>query len=237
MEGLNMSKIMKTSGLLIVLAAVLLSACGSGQAEPTINPDLIYTSAAMTVAAQLTEAAELNPTSTFTIMPPTETQAAPTLPINPPGTSVGGTPGQGLLTSTALVLPTFTASPLPPVAQAKYEVIGQSPADDTKIHPGTSFDMIWTIKNTGTETWTENYTVQFFTGDRIGGGHYTTAKYEFGKNIKPGETINVRVDMQAPKAKGEYYSWWKLKDANGVNFGDVDVTIIVTDSVETTSVP
>lgn len=232
-----MSKTLRLSGLLIVLTfSILLSACGGGEAEPTINPDLIYTSAAMTVAVQLTEAAAANPTSTFTAVPPTETQALPTLPVNPPAITTG-TPGQPLVTSTTLALPTFTSSPLPPVAQAKYEVVDQSPADGTKVSPGTRFDMVWIVKNTGTETWTEKYSVQFFTGDRIGGGHYTVTKYEFGKTVKPGETIKVRVDMQAPKEEGEYYSWWKLKDANGNNFGDVDVTIIVSDNVKTTSVP
>ena len=231
-----MSINLRKAGLMIMLAAILLSACGARETEPTINPDMIYTAAAMTVAAQLTDAAAMNPTSTYTVIPPTETQAPPTLPVGAPN-GTAGIPGQPLTTSTVLVLATFTPSPLPPVAQAKYEIVGQYPADETELQPGTRLDMIWTIKNTGTETWTEDYTIAFFSGDRLGGGYYKTTSYEFGKIIKPGETINVRVDMKVPEKKGEYYSWWKLKDENGVNFGDVDVTLVVSSHATTTSIP
>lgn len=215
-----MSKSLPKAGLLIVLAALLLSACGGNNAEPTVNPDTIYTAAAMTVEAQLTEAARLNPTSTVTVMP-TETPS-PTVTISAPVTNPQ-------VTSTVLVLPTYTlAAPVGTGAQAKYEVVGQSPADETKIAPGVTFEMKWTIKNTGTATWTKDYTIQFFTGNRIGGGIFTTNVYAFGKEVKPGDTITLTVEMSVPDKEDTYYSWWKLKDEYGSNFGDVDVTIIGT---------
>jgi hypothetical protein len=230
--SLNFRKI----GLLIVLGAVLLSACGPQNAEPTVNPDSIYTAAAMTVAAQLTEAAALNPTSTVTVIPPTQTPPVPTLQVSTvEGTQ--GTAGQPLATSTLLVLATLAASPPPPAAQAKYEISGQSPADSAVFAPGTRFDMNWTIKNTGTETWTEQYSIEFFIGDRIGGGRYTITKYNFKKAVAPGESITLIVDMQAPAVAGEYFSWWKLKNEIGANFGDVDVTIVVPGGPTATATP
>ena len=231
-----MSLIFRKIGLLIVLGAILLSACGPKAAEPTVNPDSIYTAAAMTVAAQLTEAAALNPTSTVTLVPPTQTVPPPTLQVSTVE-STQGTAGQPLASSTTLVLATLTQAAPPPSAPSKYELTGQTPGDSTQFAPGTRFDMNWTVKNTGTETWTEQYSIEFFIGDRLGGGHYTKTKYTFPKAVKPGESITLVVDMQAPAVAGEFFSWWKLKNDIGANFGDVDVTIVVPGGPTSTSTP
>lgn len=217
-------------GLLLLATVVLATACNGQSAEPTLDPDAIYTAAAMTVEAQLTQAAEQNPTPTFTMVPPTETLAAPAQEepaVSQPAPAQETTPGQPVATSTSLVLPTFTASPPPPSAAAKYELVEQDPDDGAVVAPDLKFDMTWTIKNTGTETWTELYTVEFFLGDRIGGGHYTINRYYFREPVEPGASTVLIVDMKTPSQSGEYYSWWKLKDDQGANFGDVDVTIIV----------
>ncbi len=217
---------LRKAGLILVLTAVLLSACAANNQEPTVNPDTIYTSAAMTVEAQLTEAAKLNPTSTVTVMIPTET-ATPTVTVSNAGNTTPGGTANPLVTSTISMLPTFTGTaPVVSAPKGKYEVVGQSPADETKIAPGTTFEMSWTIKNTGTDTWQKDFTIQFFSGNRIGGGIFTDNSYDFGKEVKPGETITLTVEMSVPDTEDTYYSWWKLKDQYGGNFGDVDVTII-----------
>lgn len=224
-------------GLLIILFASILAACnGQTSAEPTIDPDTIYTAAAMTVEAQLTQAAEQNPSPTFTQAPPTETLAPPQQPTqNAQQTEVmqTGQPGQPVATSTPLVLASFTASPPPPSAKPLYEIVDQDPDDGAVLSKSLKFDMTWTIKNTGTETWTELYTIEFFLGDRIGGGHYTINRYNFREPVEPGETTVLIVDMMTPSTGGEYYSWWKLKDDLGNNFGDVDVTIVVSGGAPT----
>ena len=224
------SRSKKLYGFLILVLVFALAAC-NGQAEEPIDPDAIYTAAAITVEAQLTQAALQNPSPTNTEMPPTETMAAPTESIPLPNETVEqiqGTPGQPIATSTALVLSTFTASPLPPSSLPAYELLDQDPDDGSTIGQGVKFDMTWTIKNTGTETWNELYTIEFFLGDRIGGGHYTNNRYYFREPVAPGETTNVIVDMMTTTTgTGEFYSWWKLKDDMGNNFGDVTVTLNV----------
>ncbi len=221
------------AGIIIILSLLLLSSCkGQQSSEPTMDPDMIYTSAAITVEAQLTQAALANPSATNTEMPTPEPSATPETQ-NQEGAQAttdpaqSGQPGQPVSTSTPVVLATFTASPRPPSAKAQFELLDQDPDDGSVVGPGVTFDMVWSVKNTGTETWTEMYTVEFFLGDRIGGGRYTEGRYYFKHEVKPGETINIMVDMKTPGTAGEYYSWWKLKDDQGNNFGDVDVTLIV----------
>lgn len=54
---------------LLILAVVLLAGCSAPAATPTIDPKLVYTQVAQTVAAQITNAAKLTPKATFTPYP------------------------------------------------------------------------------------------------------------------------------------------------------------------------
>jgi len=231
---------------LVLLAVLILTtaACSAGGAgEPTSNPDLVYTAAAQTVQAQLTDAANQNSaqdagiaatsavqtfqaqlTSTAAAATPTtESFQVPTISLQ---TQQGSTPGQPVVTFTPIVLATMTFTP-PPPSNDTYEIVGQEPADNTVFSTGgTAFDMIWFVKNTGTTTWTKQYTIEFFLGDRIGGTG-EARRYYFHDEVKPGETIDLYVDMTVPTTEGTYYSWWKLKNEYGANFADLDVTLIV----------
>ncbi|MCJ7623831.1 MAG: NBR1-Ig-like domain-containing protein [Anaerolineaceae bacterium] len=235
-----LKNILRITTILIMPVILIITGCTSKDAqEPTLDPDAIYTAAAQTVEAQLTQAAEQSIPPTNTSLPPTEEPATPTsespagTTAQPPigGTPVGPpqeqTPGQPVIsTSTPFTLATLTST-LPAPSSMKYELLSQNPADDTIMAAERSFDMVWEIKNTGTTTWTELFTIEFFLGDRIGGGRYTQNSYFFREPVLPGESTFVYVDMRTPITHGEYYSWWKLKDELGANFGDVSVNIIV----------
>ena len=228
-----MIKTMRYSVLVLLAVLLLVTACSpDNQQEPTQqDTSLIYTAAAQTVESQLTSAALQNPPTNTPEPAPTETQPAP--PTAAPAAEQQGqavpttaVPGQVVSTATPFSLPTVTATN-PPPASDQYELLSQTPSDNTLVMPGLSFDMIWELKNTGTTTWTELYTVEFFMGDRIGGNNYTKTRYYFREPVAPGESTYVIVDMEASNTEAEYYSWWKLKNEDGANFGDVDVTIIV----------
>lgn len=240
LEENTMNKMRKIKHLSLISAfslLLLLAACsGNTPAEPTMSPDAIYTAAAETVQAEIATKAALNPTATNTPIPlPTNTLPA----INPTAGTVplGGTPGAPLSSEVAptamLGAPMATLTPLPTFtlaagapAQAKYELTGQDPADGTVLQKDYNFDAMWTIKNTGTTTWTKEYTLVFFTGDRLNPGN-TANYYKFRSEVPPGESITVFADMKTPLTAGSYYSWWKLKDDTGQNFGDLDLTIKV----------
>ena len=240
LEENTMNKIRKIKQLSFISAftlLLLLAACsGNTPAEPTMSPDAIYTAAAETVQAEIATKAALNPTATNTAMPlPTNTLPA----VNPTAGTVplGGTPGAPLTSAVAptamLGAPAATLTPLPTFtvvagapAAAKYELTGQDPADGTVLGKDYNFDAMWTIKNTGTTTWTKEYRLAFFTGDRMNPGNAANY-YAFRNEVPPGESITVIADMKTPLTAGSYYSWWKLKDDAGQNFGDLDLTIKV----------
>ncbi|MBI9047200.1 MAG: hypothetical protein JEZ06_22125 [Anaerolineaceae bacterium] len=224
----------------ILLITLITSGCKeAAPEEPTIDPNVIYTSAAETVAAQLTQDTVAQQPTLDPMLVHTEaaqtieaklTKDAPAQPVAKntiPGQAQTAAPGQPLNTVTPIVIATLTSAPLPQAAD-KFELIAQEPADGTVITKEHEFDMVWTIKNTGTTTWDEEYSVVWFDfTDRIDASGTEAKQYFFREVVLPGETTNIIVDMFTSAKSGEYYSWWKIKNNLGQNFGDLDVTIIV----------
>ncbi len=214
------SSLLRIAGMLVIIS--LLSACGR-MPKPPSEANAVYTSAAATVAFQLTQQGPLRTIqapSTATAKPlPTKTQAAPATPNVPTAASTvpAGNP----------------TSALPPAAE-KYELVTQDPLDNFQVPAGLPFKVTWTIKNTGTTTWTKDFTLVFFVGERMGAG--LPNSYTFTAEVKPGESYNAVADFISPANKGTYMSWWKFKNKDGQNFGDATITILsVGDPVTATS--
>ncbi len=208
--------------LVITILSIGLSACQPAAKTPTIDPVMVYTQAAQTVQAGLTQTAALLPTST-----PTETPQ-PTATLEP---TVAATP-------TSAVSPTNTLAPTAarPVVADKAEWIGQNPADGTTMLPGQDFNLTWTVKNTGTTTWTKDYQVRFYLSDQA--LRFLASDIKFPKEVKPGESVDLTLPtMEAPKKSGEYTTIWVLSTDQGVNFYQVTLTIKVAGSNDPTVTP
>lgn len=238
--------LMKTTaakfGLLLLAAALGLAACGpkapATSAVPTVDPNTIYTAAAQTVEARLTqEAAQSTPT-----LEPTATQAIPTADLSLPTLGVPGadtTPqapagGQpqavASLTPLAPVGVPTTASTTGAVAPAKgFQWISNDPPDDTVMVTGTKFDIAWRVKNTGTTTWTKGYSYAYFSGDKF----FDATRYNLKADVAPGQEVTLLVDATVPSKSGSYYTWWKLINDQGQNIGDMDLRIVVVKAGET----
>jgi hypothetical protein len=188
--------------LLAVLILSALSACSQANATPTTSPEMVYTQAAQTVAAGLTQTAVLLPSST----------ATPTLqPTNTPAPTRAST-----ATLSVSVTPLVQKSPTKAASPDKAEWVAQSPGDGTFLNPGQDFTMIWTVKNTGTTTWTTDYLLRFYLSDqslRLG-----AADLKLQKEVKPNETIDLTLAMKAPSPGGYYSTQWVITNKEGVNF-------------------
>jgi hypothetical protein len=210
---------------------LLLAACRPSESpEPTPDAAMIRTAAVLTVEAELTQQALLNPTATSTYTPtpePSPTSNVPTLmPI-----------GEGTQTTdngTSPALQTATQAPAPAsTAPDKAAWVSNSPVDGTILQPGQNFEIKWTVKNSGTTTWDKTYAIRFFSGN------ITTAKsiYNFRAETKPDGTAEFIVEATAPTVPGDYYTWWKLTNAEGINFGDIDLSIKVAGAVVPSATP
>lgn len=185
--------------LVMMVAAVSLTAC----AKPTEDPSVKITQIAMTVQAELTQNAALTPSATATFTP---TATATEVPATP--TLSGPT-----ATSTPVVYPTQPASS---ADNAKY-VADVTVPDGTVFTADQTFTKTWRIQNTGTTTWTTNYSLVYLEGVL---GTKDLQSVKLTKEVKPGETVDISVNFTAPKTNGNYISWWRMFSASGYLFGE-----------------
>lgn len=201
---------MKRLILLCTFILLMLAACSPKDQEPTTDPNAVYTSAAQTVAVQLTQNAENLPTET----------PIPTQTWTPTTTN---TPLATVIASTSSPIPAATQTLA--VTQERVEFISQVPGDGVVFAPQEEFIVTWSIKNVGETTWTTDYTLRFFSGDRIGAG--LPNSYTFIKEVLPGETYDVTATFKTGSEMGDFQSNWVLTNAEGNNFYPLYITIRV----------
>ena len=188
--------------VMALMAMLLIAACSTA-APPAATPDLalIYTAAAETVFAQFTlTAAASTPTplpapSETPIPLETATLEATSSPV------LAGTPG---------------ATPIALCDRYSWDpaTVDVNTPDGTIMQPGQDFVKTWRIKNAGTCTWGEGYTIVYagYTDKMSGQSQPFTAV------VGPGQEIEISVQFKAPARVGEYVSAWTLANNKGVPF-------------------
>ena len=183
----------KEARILSILTVIILmlSACNlpsNNPVTPTSESNAVFTAAALTVQAQLTQSA---PFST------------PTLPLS-------------VATNTALSVPTLPAATRPPAASAT-AVCDQAAfvkditiPDGSQVAPGASFTKTWRIRNSGACQWS-GYTLVFDSGELMG----ATSPQTIGA-VAPGQEVDLSVNFTAPLAAGSYRSYWRIRNSSGV---------------------
>jgi hypothetical protein len=206
-----MHRSMKFAGMIFILAALVLSACGilGGNPTPTEDPYARYTAAAQTVGVEFTRESALTPSATVT---PTITATETPLPTT-------AVPTATIPTSTQSPAPTATRATIPD----KAELFSQSISDGAKFVPGQPIKMTWVIRNIGSTTWTSAYSIRFYAGDLMG----APASVAIITAIKPGEKLEVVIDFITPDAAGPKSSIWVLQNPDGVNFYPFNLDIEV----------
>ena len=188
-----------TSITLVLALALMLSACNF----PFLvdSESSMATSVAETVAAK--EASVVKPT-----LAPLPTQA----------------PAQPTATTSATVDIVATEDAEEEETPCLYAVmVSETIPDNTVFSPGESFTKSWTLKNTGYCDWNTDYSIDFKSGDQMGGPD----AQDITKETDPDETIKIEVDLTAPSDEGTYKGYWQMKTHEGVAFGQVWVQIKV----------
>ena len=102
-------------------------------------------------------------------------------------------------------------------------LVSQKPEDGTEFKPNANFDMVWTVQNTGSKTWqADDVDFAYVSGRKM----HDQEIYDLPKNVPTGESVNMTVDMIAPKVAGDWKTVWSLQ-AGGDDFCHVDLTIVV----------
>lgn len=179
----------------------ILAACVPAQPQlPTQDPgevaNQIATSVALTVAAQNTQTEAARPTDTPS---PTPTEVLPaTLAVIPTATAV-------------VVIPPTVASGGgggSTTIKKDYacDTIRRRPFDNTFFRPGDTFDIKWTIVNTGTKNIGAGTDLKFSIGTQMTGVTFVELP-----EMKPGDQYEVIFDATAPTTEGHHVMTWVVE--------------------------
>lgn len=104
-------------------------------------------------------------------------------------------------------------------------VVAETLAQGATVLAGSSVTQTWTVKNTGTDTWSagNGYAVTFDSGDQLG----ATATVELppGTTVPWGQEVDFSITFSAPSSEGEYAGTWRMTHA-GMPFGQPMVVSI-----------
>lgn len=188
---------------------VLLTACLPQQQatpDPVEVANQVATSVALTISAAQAETEAAQPIPTNTTLP-TQTDSAPPSP----------TPSVPTATPFVIIPPTLTLAPssggggggvpAPPPA-LDCTPVNNVPRDNTVFHGNDTFDIKWTIKNTGTRTIPARLDVKYFSGPNMTPGQ---SPYEIPVDIRPGETHVIDLDGEAPDQLGFHVMTWVVE--------------------------
>jgi hypothetical protein len=104
-------------------------------------------------------------------------------------------------------------------------LVRQTPLDWVKMQKRQSFDIYWTVQNTGGAVWHADSTKFAY----VGGAKMQTHGDSFFLNndVGRGKKVKLGVDMIAPKSLGTYSTLWALYSGN-TRFCRVTLTLTVT---------
>jgi hypothetical protein len=197
---------MKVAVLLGLAVVLVLSACRAPVADdpksPTQDINALYTQVAGTLIAQGQQQAA------------TATTGATNTPIVITATpTFTSTPAAGQPTATNTSAPA-TARPVAVCNQATF-VTDVTVKDGTQMSKGEDFTKTWRIRNSGTCSWDDDYTVVFEGGTNLA----NKSSFSLPSEVDPGETVDISIAMEAPDENGTYRSEWVIRSDSGSEFG------------------
>lgn len=234
----------RRSLFVLFIAALTLAACNMGATPaPTVDVNAINTAANATamaqISGQLTQTALAAPSNTPL---PTDTPLSLATPATGPTPTAGvpGTPPTLSFNITPNTTPLAGFTPVsgtPAVPAGPTVSLGDSCnnnvyiadvtyPDNSEIKPGTDFEKIWRVQNTGTCLWDEGYKLAFIAGDKA----LDPYTFEFKKSedfVAGGETADLGIDLTAPLKEGTYTATWRMQSDTGVFFGTLLTVVIV----------
>ena len=208
---------------------LVLVGCGNS-ADEEISPELILTAAVETVQAGLTATAIAQPTATLTPVPSNTPTSTPVLTATglptrgaPPAASQAGQSVSGAVTVVGDMASFVSDVTIP---------------DGTTLEPDTDFTKTWELQNSGTNTWTSDYDLVYYSGSAMSG---PASQQLTTDSIAPGESLYVSVELTSPSTEGNYVGYWILRNASGQNFGIssygnpfyVEINVVDSDGTDT----
>ena len=136
------------------------------------------------------------------------------------------------VTLTPLPSPTTTSTPLvtpmPSVQGTTFIFIGENVPDGTNFQPGQIFQKTWTLKNGGNSTWDKDFSLVRTSSSPANETLGSLEQIPLPEEAKPGETIQIGVDLVVPKQNGQYTVFYQLQDGTGLPVPNSQIWVTIT---------
>lgn len=131
---------------------------------------------------------------------------------------------------TPVPAPTLTSTlrVIPLTQGATIVFVGETIPDGTNIQPGQTFQKTWTLKNGGTRTWDKGFVLVRTSSSPNNEILGSPEQIPLSKEVKPGETIQIGVDLVAPKQNGQYTVFYQLQDETGSQVPNSQIWVTIT---------
>ncbi|MBT3313078.1 MAG: hypothetical protein HN855_02650 [Anaerolineae bacterium] len=202
--GISIPFVLVSGSLVLLIIYQLAQRQKLPSLAPTLDYGLVSTAVVQTVAAEFTkQAAEIIPTATSF---PTSTATLIPETVTPTNTIPS-------IILPTMIVPTITPIPLPcDRAQLIRDISIQ---DNSPFMPGDTFVKTWRLKNIGSCTWTQKYSLVFVSGNPMDAKQVIPLP----GNVAPNQTIDLSVTLKAPNKLGGYRGDWMLVNSSGTRFG------------------
>lgn len=111
--------------------------------------------------------------------------------------------------------PTITPTPQPACTNKATFIQDVTVLDGERFSAGEEFSKVWRLKNVGTCSWNENYSLVFAGGDQMNGPDVKPLTEE----VSPGSELELSVSLNAPDLEGTLQGYWMLQSDAGDLFG------------------
>jgi hypothetical protein len=91
--------------------------------------------------------------------------------------------------------------------------VSETIPDGSEMRPGQTFVKKWRVRNKGLTTWTDGYQMAFFSGERMNGPESVPLPA-----ARPGDEVEVSVNLTAPPSPGVYRVTYKGRTPQGKFF-------------------
>lgn len=229
------------AGILIVLVLSLVACAPSGASEvtPTVEATVAPTDTMEPPTETPAPTNTVAPTATGAATKAAANNAAGSAPAGdaPAGSATAGPAKSGAATSGGAASGGAATSGGAAASTGsgpadKYQYVSQTVADKIQVRPGATITVTWTVKNAGTAAWSTDYIFRYFSGVKAAKDFYN-----FSKIVAPEKTLDFTVSVVAPNEPGDYETWWKLTNAAGQNFGDINLLFTVTNTPNNSAKP
>ncbi len=212
----------RTSLYLCLMAMLLLASCDAIPAllpsAPTLDIHPLFVAATQTSQALATQAAQQSLTG---IPSPTPTRVRPRTETPTPRPTFTPIP-----TSTFFLVPIVPTrivptSPSVPTTVPTSSICNWVAVQDITVEagadfaPSEAFTKTWRFTNIGNCTWNKSYELAFSSGYQMDGPGIVNLP----KNVAPGQSVDISIDLIAPAKVNNYIGYWVLKDDYGHTFG------------------